>query len=261
MRTAVRKSTLDNNDISIAKSVVEGSRYIEDIQIENVDGWAYVVVRFEEDFVSVEAEDISITISLTYHGTKDPDTTVEIFGSLENEIENASDGLDYIYVGDGLVVEADDNLHNVDLDLGNDVHIFANLFSGQKYYAKATDERSDDDEEIVEYYPVIRKVYTLKTVHIKSAGNTVRFKGEDRYYVYDADGIMIGMSDEALPFRDKYYLAVQQIEFDKGVPLAPSEEMVNENPETGAINWNGVLLTGFTLLAAGVIVAGKRRGF
>lgn len=264
MRTAVRKSTLDNNHIGIIKKIAKGNQWIDKIEIENVEGWAHVIVKFKEDFVSVDEKDISLSVSLAYKKKEDPGSTVNLFGQIENPKEFLSEDVDYVNMADGLVVEADEFLRDVRLELGCDVYIYMNLQKGRSYYATATDERSDGDIAVMDYYPVIRRALTLKTVNISGSGRMVEIRTDEPYYAYDADGLLLGTTDERLPLRDKYYLAIQQIVFEKGTLPAPQSqsETYNENPETGgAGSMVNLAATGFLLLAAaGILSRSGRRG-
>lgn len=241
MGAAVRKATMDNEQISVKTKIRKGSKFIKSVEIENISGRAYVVLRFTDYLVSVKDEDFDLDIALAYKKVKDERTQVTVTGTISNLTSYVNGPNDSAYLGDGNVGEAESYSPNAKLDLGSGVSVFMNLPTNRRVYGRATDKRNDSDIEIMEYYPVIKKALTLVTLNI-GKDNMVQLDTDQLYYVYDADGDLIGKTDEKLPLRDKYYLAAKEIEFDAVVFADAKAEgddavyvdNVNDNPQTGA---------------------------
>jgi len=276
MDTTVRKSTLDSYKIGVKTNYIRGSKLVDSVEIKNIDGVAYIVVEFAEIFPSTEDKDFDFRIWLTYRGNAHAGTLVEISGTLANE-ELYVDGLDYAYIGDGTIARTDDVVRNIELDLGNGVSVFRTLMKDKKYFGIAKDTVTQNDQDIMDFYPSIRRVLNLTTLNLKTSGDIVKINltvdnsdTEDRlpsndgkaYYVYDANGKYLGTTDGMLPYRDVYYLSTGIITVESAV-FEPEEEIIdNDNPETGSENTAAPYLLASALMALGAVTAyrSKRLG-
>lgn len=292
MNSSVRKSTLDNNKVDVAKSITKGKEYIESVDIENKDGRAYVVIKFVDELVSVKEKDFALKVYLSYKGRKNNDTAVELSGKFANEEEIVGKGVDSVDTSWGLVVKTEAHLMPIRMEAGNGVTLYTILHNDRGHYAKAVDTRTADDLAIMEYFPEIRKVITLKMVNIHTSrvdalkanviveeedsekllnvgiqagdtelvGTEVVIDTDEPMFAYDADGVLLGTTDKRLPLRDKYFLTYQEIEFTPITTAAPEEEGLPEegyNPTTGRASGPNMAVAGALLLLAAGFLARK----
>ena len=275
MGANVRKSTMDNNKIDVSTRFYGGSKYIDSIDIKNVDGVAWVVVEFTEYLPYVDEKSFDFTICLTYRDKKDESTMVQVTGIIANEEMNV-DGYTYANIGEGIVAVADEYNKSIELDLGNGLSVTRSLAEGKKYYGVALDEQTNADREIMEYYPSIRKVLNLTTVNMETSGNVVKINpavadSNDRdflpsdeellYYIYDASGKYLGTTNDMLPFRNKYYFSTGIITMDVSIIEGlDDEDFVGlENPETGSMEIVPVIMMGLAFLSLGALTLDTKR--
>lgn len=258
MVTAVRKSTLVNNQVRVLATVRKGKDLVKDVVIENIDGRAYAIVRFRDDFPYVDERDFDLDLFLTYKRKKSEDTMVSIAGSLVHDTIYLKGNNEKADLGiGGVMVEADGNCRNAELYLGGGVSVYQNLLAGKRYFGRATDSRNDGDLEIMNYFPDIKHVLTITSqknisrtalvrlnhVEKDEYGKEIRQKFKTVFFVYDRDGQLLGTTNEMLPLRDKYFLAVEELDFgdknfsDIEVEFYDFEEEPftnsNANPSTG----------------------------
>lgn len=257
---AVRKSTLDNNRVRVHTMFRRGKECIESVGYENINGRAYLMVRFKEDFPFTEEREFAFDLYMTHKGKRKEETMLQIEGTVVNDIITIKGDNERADLSQGgTMVEADGACRNAELYIGAGVSLFQNLIGGNLYYARATDKRDDGDIEIMNYFPDIKKVLTITSTKNISNNATVRLQYTERddlgneillekfktvYYVYDADGKLIGTTDDDLPLRSKYFLAIQELAFDdldfQGVQEAMDSDVrewgnnSNSNPNTGA---------------------------
>ncbi|MFV0400649.1 MAG: hypothetical protein ACK5LX_08535 [Oscillospiraceae bacterium] len=261
MGASVRKSSLDNDHVKAIKTVLKGNDLIDTVAIENIDGVAYVIVRFKDELNMIKEREFDFNVALGQYGIRNEGSLVNLTGTIGNPIYEASMDNDYIYIGDGMVVEAIAACRNVQLDLGNGVVITLNLSQNKKYYGRASTTPTPDDKDIMNYYPTIIKAITLKTTGIENAAKNVKLSETTNYYVYDDEGIYLGRSDDELEYRNKYYLSQKAIDFNPdGLDVdAPDEEIddyENDNPSTGGMPAAATGKTGFELIGLAAVAAG-----
>lgn len=230
----VRKSTLVNNQVSVITTIAAGKDIIKSADFQNVNGRAYVVVEFTDDFDQVKERDFDFTVALGLRGMRNAETAVQLMGTFSNEVLDVYEGTDYVFIGDGTVVAANTGLRNVKLDLGEGVVVTVNMIEDKKYYGKATNELSQDDVDIMNYFPTIRRTLTLSAVNIENSARYVTLEDNIKYYVYDANGTYLGRVGDQLAYRNKYYLSTDPLNFGGDVDIVLSEPNLNENPSTGA---------------------------
>lgn len=259
MYGSVRKSTLDTNRVRTSVMYRKGKECIESIGYENFDGRAYLVVRFKEDFPFTDEREFAFDLYMTHKGKRKEETMLQVSGWVVNDIITIRGDNERADLSPGgLMVEAEGACRNAELYIGAGVSIYQNLVGGNLYYARGTDKRSDGDIEIMNYFPDIKKVLSVTTARGISNSAKVRlryFERDDmgneiveqfqtKYFVYDADGKLLGNTDDELPVRDKYYLALQELDFGETDFQDVQEAMdsdvrewgnnSNGNPNTGA---------------------------
>lgn len=263
MNSMVRKSTMVANQVRPFVMYRQGRNIIEEVIIENIGGRAYVVVNFKEDFPYLDEQDFEFDLYLSLRGDRYSDeyesTMVTVYGSVMNEIIYVSDDdeLADLSAG-GVMVEAEGACKNTQIHLGAGLYVFQNLIGGNRYYGRATDARTAGDIEIMNFFPDIKKVFTITslkgistTSHVgldvlerDEYGEPLAVQKKEPYYVYDADGDFIGMSNEYLPMRTKYYLAEKELDFEEGEFNPPEEEFDGDWDEPGTANNNANPKTG-----------------
>lgn len=279
-RQKVTTSQLRNGKITVKRSVSKGSNTIEDIKFDSDNISAYILIDFVEYFVSTSEQDVDFTIYLAKSGSRRRETDLQIAGTMENEEETVDAGYNYIDTSEGLVVEADEYVRGIEMYLGNNVYARLNMFKAKRYYGVALNTFDTTDAAIMDQYPEIDNVIQMRTVNVKGSGTAVYFDMGSSYYVYGADGAYLGLSNEEVPYSDKYYFATSRITINEngigneieneidteiengtGNNITGGENIGTHNPSTGANGFVGVaVLAGVvSLAAAGVTVSRKNR--
>lgn len=251
-----------NKKLGVQIRASEGSAAIKSAKIEykknivadaNAEV-AVVVVQFVDPHVSTKAQKFDVKFSPTIDRARHRDNEFTFQGELKNYEQEAWEGDEYIYVKDTPVVQAKEYIKNIEVDLGNNVSIFARMFEGKKYYGRAVVDISSDDEALFNKYPDLESVYKLDTVNLSATGDTVKFNLDENMFVYvpDEDGnlVFLGRSNDRLPYYTKYFLSAKELDIEEvvdtgepGEDQKPEEagptggddvpENVNHNPGTG----------------------------
>lgn len=265
MATSVRKSSLENDHVSLIRKVIAGNNFIESAGFENINGAAEIVIRFKDTYNKVEPSDFEFHLALGQYGQRNEDTSITFAGSFGNEIYQVYTDNDYVYVGDNMVAEAVNNVKNIELDLGEGVVVTLNMFKDQRYIGKATSAQDDDSKAVMNYFPDIRKCLRLTSHNVSQRARFVTLHDQEtNYYVYDADGQYLGRSADKLEYRDRYYLSVAEIDFTADMidDLIPLEEDLADNPSTGGSTGTNmaslVVVASLAILSAAAAVLSKK---
>lgn len=204
--TYLTKSQIRAGKITIKRTTSKGKAVIDSFGIKYDKKGAYIGVEFVEPYASIKETEFSGTYYLYVNDKRIDSTKLTIAGTLENEIIEVDRDTEYVDLSEGVVAEAVDSATKVELYLGEELTVLANLRKGKKYYATCTTEPSDQDLDVMEKYPDIVEVYTLTTINLAPTGNVATFD-TDQYYAYDATGKYLGTTSKRLPFSQKYYLS------------------------------------------------------
>jgi len=247
--------------------------YLTDAAGKEVKG-VVMEAEFADPFVSTSDKDFDYTFYLAKSGTKMADTERYLVGTMENEVIEVDED-DEVNLSEGQVAKCITYTKAIQVDTGNGLFINTKMFEDKKYYAKSVQDITAADDEIIGKYPEIDTIYTLYTINMNSAGNTVEFDIDDTYYAYNADGKYIGTTNDKLPMSKKYYLATKKIDM-AGVEETPADETpvdldnsvtggddvpanLNDNPGTGANGFvNVAVAMGLVALAAAGAVSLKK---
>jgi len=246
MRTAVRKSTLDSDKVTVYKKILAGDNTIDEIVIENLDGTAYVIVRFAEVFDSVKDRDFDFQVMLAKDKKSHELSGVRVMGTLSNEVYYVDSDYDYVNLEEGNVVEATQFVKGIRVNMGSGVTTICNMQPDKKYYGRTSEKLTDLDREIMDHYRFFKRVIHLKTVNFPEA-TKVEIESDVEYFVYDGKGNYLGTTKENLALVETYYLSAEKY---MGEILAAAGEFVaeddNDNPSTGAADG---ILSGFVGIA------------
>lgn len=216
-------------------------RYIKDISLVDFKptrrnpAQAAIRVRFTDDFISTAEVRWQFEIYLQLDGAM-TDASVEVYGGKLSNPEYDVYGLDYLYIGDGQIAYCSKDSAPLELDLGNGVSMFRNMYEGERYYGKAFLKANEGQDAVAAEYKDIVTIIDIKSVEVKFNGNIMKINKELRqevYYVYNLAGEFIGMSDEMLPYSTRYYLSLNEIEIDPELAkeqlpiLSPDEEKLS----------------------------------
>ena len=270
-------SKLSTGNITVKKKVSKGSDLINSIEFKN-DGTTgvYVKIKLIDPFVSTAEKDLDFTIYLAHKGSKLSDTELNITGTMRNEEIEVDEGEDEVNLSEGAYAKAIAYIKSIKVDAGNGLYINTKFFEDKKYYAKAVQDVSAADDAILSQYPEIDTIYTLYSINMNSAGNTVEFDIDETYYVYNADGQYIGTTADKLPMSSKYYLATKKIDMGADVTEGDGDTTpvdveqgdwggddvpanANDNPGTGANGFvNVAVVAGLVAIVAAGAVSRKK---
>jgi len=224
----VTESQLRAGKVTVRKSVSRGSDTIDTLEFDTDKAkGAYIRLQFVESFVSTKEKDVVCKVYLQQKSRRNNDFLLEIDGTMSNEEREVYSGYDYVESWDDVYLKAMEYVRGIEIDMGCGVHLTTNLYTNQKYYAKALMTIDRKDADIMDDHPEIDAVITLKTVNLRTGSTkAVTLEGYDGYHVYNADGSYLGRSSGRLAFSDKYYLATKRISME-----TESVEIIEE--ETG----------------------------
>lgn len=206
--TKITESMLRTGKITVRAMVDSGATALGKVAFatDKTKG-AYIKIPFVEEFASLKDVTFEMRIFLYVDKTRKAYTQMDVNGTLSNKVVEVFDGDDYVSTAKSEVLYAQDKIASIDIDLGNGIYITRALVKNKKYYGVAKDTITEADEAVLTKNPAIDAVYTLTTINLKTTGNIVHFEYDDTYYVYDAKGNLLGTTDDAVPYMDKYYMA------------------------------------------------------
>lgn len=225
------KSLIKSSKIKVRSQVKKGSAAIDEVKLD--EGKGIVEIVFNDEYVATKDLDFEVFVYLTIDGTSFRDNGVTVSGTYENEVDDDVDA-DYEWydLSDQMVIEAQEYVRNIELELGDDVSVFTNLYSGRKYYGTATTEVTEADDEVMKQYPGVSLVYTLNTVGLNTASSQVKLGGiGSDYFVYDSNMAYLGKSNEMLGYSNKYYLSTTELEVAGSEEEEELPEEEEEDPE------------------------------
>lgn len=221
-------------------------------------GAAYIKIEFVKPYVIESTKDeIDFKYAFVLQTGKNRET-YEHEGTYIRSKKEVNEDTDYAYLekDTDVLFEATEYVKKGEIVLDAGVTVWAKLFKGD-YYARATDEILEADEDIINQYPDITKVVTLSTIGLKSASTFVTFEENDKdIFVYNADLEYIGTAADELPWSTKYYLSAKELDveaadideepidggdateeepYEDGLGLGGNDapENVNDSPSTG----------------------------
>ncbi|MFV0399984.1 MAG: hypothetical protein ACK5LX_05095 [Oscillospiraceae bacterium] len=253
--TPVTNNQLRSGKITVGMGSRKGKQVFDanTPEIVQVSGRAYIKVKFADlPRTKGDDTDFAMQIYLSVDKRRHTDSQLDLEGTMIQEVYTLYDE-NYVDLSDGTVIEPDKYLRNVELYLGANVTMFANLYQGKRYYGTAEMTMSGADQEILDKFPSIEMVIALNTFNLNKSSNKVTFDFPEKFYVYNADGKYLGRSNEKLPYSSKYYLSSKDIDMgggdvsepdDPNTVLPPAEgnisepgavppQNINENPSTG----------------------------
>ena len=219
------KNQLRSNRIDVSYETISGPEVIRDIKIveftptRRIRCQSAIRIRFKKEFLSTKELKYQFKIYLTMD-KKLASEKLQFDGMFSNQTVEVYTGRDYVYLGDSDVALCTGPVENIRVDLGCGISHYTEMIKDEKYYAIA--ENMDDLEEEKDaifstYYDDIVAAYKLKTVNLRTDGNVIEFTDfayNEKYYVYNIRGELIGMSNQRLPYSEKYYLTAKEIEID-----------------------------------------------
>lgn len=171
---------------------------------------AYIEVELIGTYTEVDTREFETVITLLLN--KQRTQTVTVGGTIANTSDYIESGDSYVDLSDGSVVEAMDNIQDVEVYTGNNVTLFTRMFKGKQYYAVSNLNPVNADLELMEKYPEIQMTVTLETRGFSGTHPEVKIDLGENFYAYAEDGTYLGRTSERLAFSDKYYLATEKIE-------------------------------------------------
>ena len=183
---------------------------------------AYIEVELIGTYTEVDTREFETVITLLLN--KQRTQTVTVGGTLANTSDYIESGDSYVDLSDGSVVEAMDNIQDVEVYTGNNVTLFTRMFKGKQYYAVSNLNPVNTDYDLMEKYPAIQMTVTLETRGFSGTHPEVKIDLGENFYAYAADGTYLGRTSERLAFSDKYYLATEKIEIKEGDTTSSTDD-------------------------------------
>lgn len=231
------KKFMTDSKIVVKNTIRAGSKALDEVKLDNVANVGVALkLSLIDPFVSTGDMDFEYRVYLQIDGTRTQDEfCVYVTGNLANPVIEVDTEDDYVDLSQGHVAEALAYIKAIEVDLGNEVYIHTKFFNGKKYYGIAETEPEDSDDEILDKYPSIDQVITLKTVGLNAAGKIVELRDfGSEYFVYNKDLKLLGKANEKLEYSTKYYLSATELAVaDDEEPGDEPGEEPEEGPETG----------------------------
>lgn len=289
----VSKTKLNSAKVApkVSYTLNKSKNYVEKIDISTKgfsvtdnEKTAYVRVTFSDSIGASDEVDFSFVVYLTYNNNRIKDSAVEFEGTISPETILVSADEPYVDISDGEVAEAEEYIRSIDLHIGEGIIIRTKMMQDKKYSGKAESVVSEEDSEVLDTYPEIDTVYTLRGTNISSG--KVIFEMDDKYYVYDADGKYAGTTNDELKYSNKFYLATEKIDLrsskknddddDDDDEIIPADDYVdyedvptptnqqsgsnpNDNPGTGAGFALKVCVAALPLAGLAAVLSMRRR--
>lgn len=207
---------LENAGIQLRTSGGKNSNLIQNVSFNektlNEKPVAYIQVKLISNFTETTSRDFETTISL--YANKHKAQSITVGGTLSNESYQVDANEDYIFLGDGTVVTATENVPRIEIDTGNQVSIFARLLKDRQYYAVSSLTPSNADAELLGTYEELELVINLSTRGFDPATTPqIKIGSDETLYVYNAEGKYLGTTKDLVDLSEKYYLANEKVDF------------------------------------------------
>ena len=208
--THISRNQIRAARIALRRSTSRGSKAFKSVSLSYDKVGAYISVKLVDEFVSLNDLDFATTVYLTVNGNRRNATSVTVAGTLAADVVEVYGDDDYVDLSGGRVAEAVERVSRIEVDLGNDLTIFTSMVRGRKYYGTTTLSLTAADSRLMDKYPSVQDVYTLKTINLKPPGNAVYIDRGTRMHVYGADGAYLGTTGQMLPYSTKYYVSIKK---------------------------------------------------
>jgi hypothetical protein len=215
----VSKSQLSRNKVKVhvrrskGSSIFEGVTLDEDAftAIDTKNKTAYIKLQAKKELTNLNEREFEIEFYISIDGTRSKEI-ITVSGTLEPNTVGTGNSIEYLDISDGSVIEADANLRNVTIQIGENVYIQSRLTKGRKYYAVAKDSDLDKiSTENFRKYDIVSG-YNLTYIGFSETAANVRITGLGAvYYVYDGDFGYLGTTRDSLPLKKSYIVAEKKI--------------------------------------------------
>jgi hypothetical protein len=247
MRIAKGNNVIDKVEIKYLDSVtVGGVKY----PIAKADQPAYIQLTLKDELISTSDVDFEVKVYLTKKKVRQSATEITLSGTYKNGVTEVGDGDNYVYLGgDFPVVKSNAYLKSIDIGLDGGITVNTKFFNNKKYYAKGSNAITSDDETVLDEYPDIDQIFSIKSAGLNNSYTTVDLGLSDAdLFVYNSNMEYVGTGADKLPYSTKYYVSsveldVEDAEVEEPVeePTDPAEEPADpaaEEPAEGLDNPN-----------------------
>lgn len=189
----VKVSLVGGSNANLVKNVTFKEKEIGGVPV------ALIQVKFASD-TSRNTKDFDTKIVLSANGKEQQELLLS--GSVGSRTVTIAGNTDYVFLGNGEIGKASENIDNIEVDAGNDIRLYASMSKDGSYYAVSKEENDD----FLSKMPADSKAYYLQTEGFTS-DTKVEIKSGNTMYVYDSTGKKLGTTGDRLPLMDKYYLS------------------------------------------------------
>jgi len=233
-------NSLNTSHVRVNHRRISGGNVLSSVGYVAVAGQPTLQIEFVREFVNTGSTDFEFEIWLSDrlpNNVAADATRFYVYGTFANKYHDNFYGDEtYVHTGDGQVIRCTEFSRNVEIDAGRGVTLFMNLLEDTRYYVRADMNLSDADQKIMDEIAAIEGIITMRTAatrHATFRSAKVELDLGDSYFVYGENYEFLGMSDERLPFSNKYFLATSRIDLGTQNTPAPSEEEPVVPPDAG----------------------------
>jgi len=183
------------------------------VEIASTRSGSFISIEFDRT-PTTQTRRFNFSIFLHDGNSRRASTRIDIRGTMAAEIYDVDSRDSFMDISDGRVLRATTNVRNMELYLGEDITVRANLTRGTRYAGIALqNEYTERDELVLRRNPTVGNVYRLQTINLRGTGGTVRIDtGRAIFYVYNTNGTYIGTTRENLPIWTTYYLSSRRVD-------------------------------------------------
>ena len=223
---------LTASQIRSAKLSVRASNHkvLDSVTINNSK--SRIEIKFLNELVGVKGLDFDFDVILSVNGRPQRENAINFTGVFANPVMEVDANTSYADVSDGTVLKAAERVKDIDLDLGDGVHIRTKLIQGKSYYASATHIFDDGRDAVMSENKAVTEAIVLKTAGLTPSACTVTLgAGLNGYYVYSQDGIFLGRGSDSLAYADTYYLSKEMLGIPAETPPTTTDTVTAQKPD------------------------------
>lgn len=210
---------LERAGVTLRFTKGKNTNLIEDVALKqftlNDKPMALIQVKLSDKITSTDSKEFETKITLMVDRRRSQEITVG--GTIGSDSVPIYDGDGPVYLGDGTVGEAMDNISSIEIDAGEGVFMKARLIKGRKYYAVASHQPTQADVDVLNSEAALDTVVYLNSGGFLSNNTKVYIDtGNISYFVYNEAGDYLGKSDDkaGLALASKYWMATEELEDD-----------------------------------------------
>ena len=170
-----------------------------------------IVISFARSFADLDPMPFSFDVFITMGGIKQTQSAITVSGMFGNRELAVTSG-DAAIAPDGAVFLAHTDIESIEIDAGYGIFVTASLRANGRYRVVSSPSTETGDLEALSLNARLVEIILIDYIGFFDGDiSQVSIDTEENLFVYDEDGLFIGMTSDSLPPLSKYLLTTRRI--------------------------------------------------